>query len=433
VKRSRERFSRSIVERVFETGESTLVAQANEDPDLASVRSVHEMGLRSVLCVPVHSPSAIVGVLYLDHRFAAAAFGPHEREWLTALGDVLGLGLENARLHTAAASRADALEREAVDVRRLNERQALEIARLQNTLAVPTETHGVVGRSAAIQGALRLATKVAPSMLPVLIEGESGTGKELFARLVHQRSERDKGPLLAINCGAMTESLLESELFGHVRGAFTGALRDHPGLFRSAEGGTLFLDEIGEMPLRMQARLLRVLQESEIRPVGGSDTLRVDVRIVAATNRDLRQQIEEGRFRQDLYYRLAGVQVELPALRDRGEDLSELVAALSPTNMRRLSPAAMRALLDHDFPGNVRELKQMLERAHLVADGELIEAEDLFTRSVLPVSRQKAHAELDRSLIVAALRDAGGNKSKAARELGVSRMTLYRWMDRYEL
>ncbi|MFK7999258.1 MAG: sigma 54-interacting transcriptional regulator [Polyangiales bacterium] len=433
VKRSRERFSRSIVEGVFETGESTLVAQANEDPDLASVRSVHEMGLRSVLCVPVHSPSAIVGVLYLDHRFAAAAFGPHEREWLMALGDVLGLGLENARLHAAAAARAEVLERETVDARRLNERQALEIARLQNTLAAPMEAHGLVGGSRAIQDAIRLATKVAPSMLPVLIEGESGTGKELFARLVHQRSERERGPLLAINCGAMTESLLESELFGHVRGAFTGALRDHPGLFRSAEGGTLFLDEIGEMPLRMQARLLRVLQENEIRPVGGNQTLSVDVRIVAATNRDLRQEIDAGRFRQDLYYRLAGVQVELPALRDRSEDLGELVAALSPADMRRLSPGAMRALIDHDFPGNVRELKQMLERAHLVAEGEFIAAEDLFTRSALPVSRQRAHAELDRSLIVAALRDADGNKSKAARDLGVSRMTLYRWMERHAI
>ena len=302
------------------------------------------------------------------------------------------------------------MEREALDVRRVNERQALQIARLQNTLTAPAQEHGILGRSPAILDALALATKVAPSMLPVLIEGESGTGKELFASLLHARSERSAGPLLAINCGAMTETLLESELFGHVRGAFSGALRDHPGLFRSAEGGTLFLDEIGEMPLRMQARLLRVLQQSEVRPVGATAAVKVDVRIVAATNRAIRAESEAGRFRQDLYYRLAGVELELPALRDRLEDIPELVTGLMRSQDRRLSPAATRALLDHDFPGNVRELKQMLERAQLVADGEL-----------------------DRSLIVAALRDANGNKSKAARELGVSRMTLYRWLDRVEL
>ncbi len=276
---------------------------------------------------------------------------------------------------------------------------------------------------------------MAPSDLPVLIQGESGTGKELFARLVHDRSLRSAQPLLSLNCGALSAHLLESELFGHVRGAFTGATADHPGLFRSATGGTIFLDEVGEMPAPMQTRLLRVLQEGEVRPVGGVRSVSVDVRVIAATNRDLAREVEAGRFRQDLYFRLAGAELHLPPLRERAEDIPALATALlvkiaDEPGMaeRRLSREALRALCMHAWPGNVRELEQHLRRAVLMATSEVIAESDLF-----PQSRAVSRDPADRRTLVDALAAAEGNKSRAARALGISRVTLYRWLDRHAI
>jgi two-component system response regulator HydG len=240
---------------------------------------------------------------------------------------------------------------------------------------------GILGRSPGIRSVLEVVARVAPTEATVLVTGETGTGKELVARALHDGSDRSEGPFVAVNCAALAEGLLESELFGHVRGAFTGAVRDRRGLFESADGGTILLDEIGDMSAGMQHRLLRVLQEREIRPVGSTRAISIDVRVVAATNRDLRTEMEAGRFRDDLYYRLNVVRIELPPLRTRKEDIPLLADAFFRRVDRRAhsgcSPLAMRVLQGHAWPGNVRELFAALESAHIQAGGRRIEAQHL--------------------------------------------------------
>ncbi|MFK7988281.1 MAG: sigma 54-interacting transcriptional regulator [Sandaracinaceae bacterium] len=439
----RGQFSRSAAERVLETGEPLMTQMATSDPALAGARSVADLGLRSILCVPIRSREEVVGALYLDHRFESARFGDDDLELVSALADIIGLALENGRLHREAAARARELERTNREVRDQNRVATERLAELEQRLANTVdagETAGIVGTSRSIRHALAVARRVAPSDLSVLIEGESGTGKELFARFVHDESRRREEPFLALNCGALPETLLESELFGHVRGAFTGATRDHPGLFRTTRGGTLLLDEIGEMPLRMQVRLLRVLQEREVRPLGSTRSEPVDVRIIAATHRHLDRDVEAGRFRQDLYFRLVGVRLTLPPLRERRDDIPGLVERLldriaAEPGMRAvtLSRAAMGALLLHDWPGNVRELEQALRRGILIGDGDILGPDDLALAFGQVVDRASALRTFDRGLVERALSAAGGNKSKAARTLGVSRPTLYRWIKRYDL
>jgi transcriptional regulator with GAF, ATPase, and Fis domain len=436
IRQSRFRFSRSAAERVLTTGEPLVTASASDDPELRGARSVLDLGLRSILCVPIRSPAGVIGALYLDHRFETGRFGEGDRETVQALADVIGIALENARLHREASRREGELSRAHESLRLESARKDAELERLADALArgaaVPAQ-EGIVGSSRALRLALDVARRVAPSDLAVLIEGESGTGKELFARLVHARSRRAAAPFVAINCGALPESLIESELFGHVRGAFTGALRDHPGVFRAAHGGTLLLDEIGELPLRMQTRLLRVLQEREVTPLGSASPIGVDVRVIAATNRDLEAEIEAGRFRGDLYFRLVGVRLRLPPLRERREDVPALAEAAleriaSEPGMRRmaLSRRAIAALVAHDWPGNVRELEQALRRAVAIADGDELGPEHFELGGVPARPRAESLRDLDRALVERALRAAAGNRTVAARALGVSRVTLHR-------
>ncbi len=436
------RFSRSVVERVIEAGQAVVTASAAEDPALDRSRSILDLGLRSILAVPIRGPRGTLGALYLDHRLERGRFGERERELLSALADVAGVALEKTRLLAAAEKRADALELQAERMAVESARRAAEVARLAHLLATtrgdPEEQGGIVGRSHKLRLAIDVARRVAASDLPVLIRGESGTGKELFARFVHGESPRARQPFVAINCGAVPEPLLESELFGHKRGAFTGAISDHPGLFREADGGTLFLDEIGEMPLRMQTRLLRVLQEGEVRPVGGGKNVRVDVRIVAASHRNLEEATANGTFREDLFYRLLGARVVLPALRERREDILEIArVVLSRVGARyqcepRLSKEAEAALLRHDWPGNVRELEQTLTRGALLSEGGLISAAALDLQR--PVSTRRDEIQhFDRALIEQALAACRGNRTRAAKSLGVSRVTLHRWIKRYDV
>ncbi len=283
---------------------------------------------------------------------------------------------------------------------------------------------------------LELVRRVGPTELPVLIVGESGTGKELVAKAIHAGSSRAAGPFVAENCAAIPESLIEAELFGSVRGAYTGSERDRDGLFRSADGGTLFLDEIGEMPLPLQARLLRALQESEVRPVGSHRTHRVNVRVVAATNRDPAAAIASRRLRLDLYYRLAGMTIELPPLRERPEDIAPLAehflarrAPAAGLPSPRLSPAALTVLSRYAWPGNVRELENELERASVLARGELIEASDLSLRLAGgPDAPARAGLPAERTMIERTLLSADGNVTRAAGAIGWSRQKLYRRM-----
>jgi transcriptional regulator with PAS, ATPase and Fis domain len=295
-------------------------------------------------------------------------------------------------------------------------------------------------RSAAMTEAIRRLRLAARSDVTLLIRGESGTGKELAARAVHGHSPRSGKPFEALNCAALPPTLLESELFGHVKGAFTGAHKDHPGLFRQAHQGTLFLDEIGEMPPALQAKVLRTLQEREVRPVGGSASVRVDVRIIAATNRDLEEDLAAGRMREDFYYRIRVFEVVLPPLRDRLEDLplltDRILKELSRSTGRRvtgLDAAAMRLLESYRWPGNVRELRNALEHALVTAPGDRVRAEDLPPLSGVAAGRRPGPAAAKRNpaqaeRILEALRLEKGHRGKAAKRLGISRVTLWHRM-----
>jgi len=335
-------------------------------------------------------------------------------------------------------------------VRKAAEREKLRarVQRLEEELEA-IRGFEMIGHSPAFLAALDLARKVARHPSTVLVTGESGTGKELIARLIHQSSPRADATFVAVNCGAIPDTLLESELFGHVKGAFTGAAADKPGLFEEAEHGTLFLDEIGELPLALQVKLLRVLQEGEVRRVGSNDTRRVDVRVVAATNRDLAADASAGRFREDLYYRVNVVGVRLPSLRERREDIPELTLHFVRRHGARLGipvthvdDAAMHLLMEHGWPGNVRELENVIERALVLSGGEVIGTEHLTglvqrtqrvaegTSSDGDLSVKRRTAELERRLIRRALERTRGNRTRAARLLDLShRALLYKIRD----
>ncbi len=307
----------------------------------------------------------------------------------------------------------------------------------------------LVGETPEMLEIKRLVGAVAQNRSTVLIRGESGTGKELVAREIHQGGDRAKGPFVAVNCGAVSKTLLESELFGHVKGAFTGALYDTLGFFRSADGGTIFLDEVLEMDTDLQSKLLRVLQEREVRPVGSSETYKIDVRVLAATNRVVEQSVKEGRLREDLYYRINVVSIELPPLRRRKADIPRLVdhfiekyAFEYGVAPKRVHPGTSYLFLQHGWPGNVRELENVIERAYALDAGDVILPEHLPAELAgsAPVEPARTDdspvpslAEAERQAIVQALAAAGGNKSLAADYLQIHRNRLARMMQRYQL
>ncbi len=320
-----------------------------------------------------------------------------------------------------------------------------EVIRLREELKVRDGFKEIIGKSKAMEGVFKLIGKIADSQATVLIQGESGTGKELIARAVHDLSSRRDEPFIVVDCSVLPEHLLQTELFGHIKGAFTGAVKDKEGLFLAADGGTLFLDEVGTISSSVQLNLLRVLQEREIKPVGSVVSTKVDVRVLAATNLDLEEPMRDGTFRKDLYYRLAVVTVNVPPLRERREDIAPLAhyfmrkyAGTYHKNLSDINPGAVRAIMENPWPGNVRELENVMERAVLLSAGPLIDEASLS----LPITRERpTHSKKDfkplkiaaralahqgeREAIVAALRDSGGNKSRAAKLLGISRSSLY--------
>jgi two-component system response regulator HydG len=305
-----------------------------------------------------------------------------------------------------------------------------------------------IGKSKRFLEVLKLAEHVSPTESTVLIQGESGTGKEVIARYIHNLSNRADGPFLSINCGALPENLLESELFGHVKGSFTGAVRDKQGLFAAARGGSFFLDEVGEMPPSLQVKLLRVLQEREAIPVGATEPIPVDVRIIAATNRDLEEEIRRGNFRSDLFYRLNVIALNLPALRERRDDLLLLLEAFlqtmaqeAGTEPKALASEALDAVMVYEWPGNVRELENALEHAVVLSRGNLIEAgalpERITKRRKEPLVAERSYRNptlevIERAYIMWVLQAEGGNKTRAAEVLGIDPSTLYRKLSRYE-
>ncbi|RMH41338.1 MAG: sigma-54-dependent Fis family transcriptional regulator [Deltaproteobacteria bacterium] len=324
-----------------------------------------------------------------------------------------------------------------------------EVERLRREVKGQYELDNVIGTSEAMQEVFSLVHRLGGSTASVLITGESGTGKELIARAIHYHSPRAEGPFVAVNLAAVPETLLEAELFGYKRGAFTDARADKQGLFAEADGGTIFLDEIGELAAPLQAKLLRVLQEREIRPIGSTRQQKIDVRVVAATNKDLEERMRAGLFREDLFYRLNVIHIALPPLRARPEDILPLAehflrkhaARATPPRVLRLAPDAQRALLAFPWPGNVRELENVIERCVALASGEEIRADDLpqhvrerrdtdFLAGA--VARRLTLAELEREYILRVLDDEGGNKTRAAARLGLDRKTLYRKLEDYK-
>jgi len=376
-----------------------------------------------------------------------AAIGRDARSWDAELDAVRAdfqaatVGQEVERLREAVGARLKELDRR----ERLLERRERELNLLRDRVNRHAAAKHFVAGSPAMQDVLELAARVAPLDTTVLVYGESGTGKEFVVRLIHDQSPRAAAPFVSINCAALTETLLESELFGHVRGAFTGAIRDKAGLFEVAGHGTIFLDEIGEIAPTVQAKLLRALQEREIRRVGGERTIRVHARVVAATNRDLRAAVEAGTFREDLFFRLGAFVITVPPLRDRREDIPALVqgfltraAARMKKDVRSVSADAMSALMRYSWPGNVRELEHAVERAVILANRPAIRERDLppeigETRRSRQGDDTLNLEEQERRAIARALERFGGNRRRAADALHISTVTLWRKMRRYGL
>lgn len=335
------------------------------------------------------------------------------------------------------------LQRMAEKVRLVTENQFL-----RERVETEAQLDGITGSSAKIQDVLRMVSRLKDTRTPVLITGESGTGKELAARAIHFHGPLAQTPFIAVDCGALVPTLMESELFGHEKGAFTGALKSKAGLFQAADGGTIFLDEIGELPLEMQAKLLRVLQEKEVRPVGSNEKVPVDVRVVAATNRDLEAAYRAGTFRKDLYFRLNVVALHLPSLRERRSDIPQLVHCFldryAPGENIQVTPAAMKSFLQYDWPGNVRELGNCIARAVTLGDHHSIDLNDLApqVRGAAEAAASPddigslsttALADLERITILRVFEQAGGDKALAGKMLGISRATLYRKLKRYNI
>ena len=467
---SKSRLSHSIAKDVLIGGEPVVTVDASADGRFREMLSVHTLKLRSILCFPLKVHSKVIGVLYLDNRFQTSTFSDVDSEVLGSFSDQAAVAITNSSLHEDAQHANNELKRSHEQIAELNSRLEKRVhdqaARLEEAeknleqqrsqLETRYRYENIIGVSPALQRIFNVLDRVTDTDIPVLIEGESGTGKELVAKAIHYNGRRRKNrQFVSVNCAALTETLLESELFGHTKGAFTGADRDRKGLFSAADGGTLFLDEVADMPLGMQAKLLRVLQEGEFTPVGSTRVHKVDVRIVTACNRDLTAMVHEKLFRQDLFFRLNVVRVSLPALREREGDMVLLVQHFLRTAAadfgggppKKISEAALAQLRGYSWPGNVRELEACIMNACLFCDGDTITPAHLThkpeltdgssPRSTGPSGdgvldlRGMTLAELEEKAILASLQQSGGNKVEAARQLGITRQTLYNKLKSY--
>ncbi|MCY1005534.1 sigma 54-interacting transcriptional regulator [Nannocystis pusilla] len=433
-------FSRSVLDRVLAEGTPILSVDAITDDRFGQSRSISHLNLRSVLAVPLVHRGALLGALYVDHRLRRGAWGEADLARLEEYAELAALAIAHRGAVAALAERGRELAA-------LLEERELEVRGLREAARTPERRgyRNMVGGTGSIQAVFRLVDRLADSDVPVVIYGESGTGKELVARAIHDGGARRARPFVAENCGAIPETLLESVLFGHAKGAFTGAQRATPGLFEAADGGSLFLDEIGEMSPAMQTKLLRVLQEGEVRRVGDTTVRKIDVRVIAASNRDLDAMVAAGQFRKDLLYRVRVVKVELPPLRARTEDLPLLIEHFlgKYDRGRRLtvSAAAIRLLARYAWPGNIRELENEVQRWVALCEAR-VEPDDLSPAiREAPASgvpdpddlRLRPRVErLERELIDRALQQAGGNQTRAATLLGLSRFGLQKKLRRLE-
>ena len=416
--------SRTVARQVLEQGIAMLGSDVPGSSELRDVESLAASQVRSLLCVPLTVFQRVIGCIYLDSDSLGSRLTEEHLQLVTAIAGISAVALENAR-------RLQWLEQE-------NERLTVEIS----------QERSLVGEGARMKEVYQFLKRVAPTDSTVLIEGESGTGKELAARALHRNSPRAGKPFVAINCSAIPESLLESDLFGHERGAFTGAASLKKGRLEVADGGVVFLDEIGELALALQVKLLRVLQEREFERVGGTHPIKVDIRLIAATNCNLEQAMHDGKFRQDLYYRLAVLKITMPTLRDRRDDIPMLVRHFVQKHAKRckvkprpISREALACLVNYDWPGNVRELENAIERALVLGASDVILPEDLpeslLERTSPPeMTEAKYHAavkELKKHLILDAVEQTQGSYADAARILGVHPNYLHRLIRNLEL
>ena len=397
IRKGQLKISQGIARRVIESGQSAVTIDAMEDERYRDQLSVHDLRLRSILCLPMIGRGRVLGAIYLDNRFRSSAFSSADLAFMEAFGDLAAIALDNARLMAAKERSQAALEKARAEVEALNRKLAGEleartqeladthrvIIRQQRELVARHRYDAIIGQAPSVRRLFAMIDRLLDNDVPVLIEGESGTGKELVARAIHFNGARQSKPFVAVNCGAIPASLLESELFGHVRGAFTNATSDKKGLFEAAHTGTLLLDEIGELPLEMQVKLLRVLQSGEVKKVGANREIKVDVRILAATNRKLEEEVRAGRFREDLYYRLSVVPIQIPPLRTRREDIALLVQHFIEQNrsaglgqVTGISKAALAHLERYHWPGNIRQLEMVLKNASVFAESTILEPVD---------------------------------------------------------
>jgi len=423
--------SQTIVRRALEQSGPLRLSNAADDPIFGEVPSVTQLELRSILCHPFDVQPGVRGVVYLDNRLRSGAFTASAERLLSLLASQAALAIRQVRRYEEIGRLNAELNEQVV-----TKDSDLEMARralVEAGVTVPVD--GLVGDAPAMRRVQELLRRVAPSNLSVLVCGASGTGKELAARALHDLSPRKQGPFVAENCAALPASLIESELFGYSKGAFTGAERDQPGLFERAHGGTLFLDEIAELPLELQAKLLRVLEQRVVRRVGDSDEREVDFRLVAATNRDLAKEVDEGRMRSDLYYRLDAVRIEMPTLAERVTDIPVLVdhflrlEAAKTGVARACSPEILQLLCEREWPGNVRELGNEVARLCVLSTGDVTDPDLVRTARVrIETGAPQAivtMAELERRAILDTLERTGGDKRRAAELLGISRAKIY--------
>ncbi|MEC8253157.1 MAG: sigma 54-interacting transcriptional regulator [Planctomycetota bacterium] len=466
------KISRTIANRVMETGVAELTTNAQEDDRFRDLQSVTDLRLRSVLCIPIRTHSEVGGVLYVDNRLQQHVFQEREKTLLMSLSDHAGTAIVNARAMEDLRRKQLELQAALDRVDQLNgalkgqlQETTSELSQIREEISSQSllvrskyDYRQIVGSGGAMRAVFDLLDKYIEADDPVLVTGDSGTGKELVARAIHVHSGRSQQAFVSENCAALPESLLESELFGYVKGAFTGATANKKGLLEAACGGVLFLDEIGDMALDLQKKLLRVLQEGEVRPLGSQSTVQVDVRLICATNRNLEQMVRDGEFREDLYYRLAVLPIHLPPLRDRKEDVPQLVKRFlvdvqgeGQSGRVRVSPDAMEKIVAYSWPGNVRELQNEIRRAAILCDGVILEAH--LSQHVREGRRGPGVATHDDGLVPAergttlpgmvmdleireiqkAFDRAQSNKSRAADLLGLSRFALQRKVEKYGL
>jgi len=460
------RLSTGIAKRVLHVGRPVLTVDAARDERFRDLASVEDLRLRSVLCLPIEIDRRVEGVLYVDNRLQHGAFTEDDLDVVELLASQAALAIRNARQIAELRSRNERLVHSRAQIEALNQQLGRKVRDRDSELAVVRaelerergryDYTSIVGASDGMRRVFEELDRIIGCELPVLIQGESGTGKELIARAIHYNGERKDRPFVSLNCAALPDTLLESELFGHTRGAFTGADRAKKGLIEQADGGTLFLDEIGDMSAEMQKKLLRVLQEGEVRPLGSDQRVGVDVRLVTASHRDLDELVRDGGFREDLYYRVNVLNLHLPPLRERGDDIPLLAEALLARAAREtgrrppfLPHEVQAAMVAYDWPGNVRELENEMRRLVVLCE-EVVTLEQLSPSirrgaDAPAPDRAEAHelrvdgdlraavARFECDAIAAALQRSGGNKSRAASELGISRFALQRKLDKYGL